>query len=64
MENKHYVHVGYRLDDQAIPVPAAGQMQIRYSVDPWRHPPAGYVEFHHDGEVFDIPESDIARFSD
>ena len=29
MENKHYVHVGYRLDDQAIPVPAAGQMQIR-----------------------------------
>ena len=59
---KRYVRVGFRLNDEAIPVPAPGQLTIEYSVDPWRNPPPGYMLFVHDGMEYDIPEEDIARF--
>jgi hypothetical protein len=58
----YHIHVGYHLDDQGFPVPLAGEMQIKYSVDPWHKSPHGYVTFVHNGEDYMIPKSDIERF--
>jgi hypothetical protein len=42
MENtKRYMHVGYRMNYQAIAALAAGRFQTAYSVDPWHSPASG-----------------------
>jgi hypothetical protein len=57
-----YVRVRFRLNDDAITVPASGPLTIGYSVDPWRKPAPGRVFFVDDGVEYFIPEEDIARF--